>query len=369
MDYRFNEKRKTLSLGAYPAVSLKDARARRDEAREILAGGVDPGAKKKADKAVAKAAAKEASRTFAVVAGEWLATRQSGYAPSHVKKLNWIIGLFRDIAGKPISRIEPGDILSCIRPVEASGHIVTAHKMAQAAGQVCRFARRCGYCTFNAADGLTEALRPIKTRHYAAITEPVEIGHLLRAIDAYPGSFSVLYALKIEPYVFLRSTELRLARWNEIDLEAAIWTIPGTRNEAGGGMKMRQPHIVPLARQVVSLFRELRRFSDGGLCFPSAQNARQAITDMALLNALRRMGYTREQMTFHGFRAMFSTRINEKKSGMGIDADVIELQLAHAPKNAVRAAYNHAEYLPQRADMMQAWADYLGGLRTAGMNP
>ena len=369
MDYRFSGKRKTLSFGAYPAVSLKDARTKRDNAKELLAKDIDPGAHKKAAKAEAEAIAKEQSLTFAVVAQEWFETKKDVYAASNVKKKQWLIGLLNErIGNKPITELVPVDIISAIRPVEAAGHSVTAHKMAETAGQVCRFARTCGYIVFNPADGLKEVLKPILTKHYSTLTAPKAVGHLLRCIDEYQGSETVAYALKIMPYLALRSAELRGGRWSEIDLDNALWIVPASRREKtkdGGGMKMRVAHEVPLPTQVVTLFRELRLLTGNGeLCFPGRHSSSQCISDMALLNAIRRMGFGKDEMTIHGFRAMFSTILNEKKLDWGIDSDIIEAQLAHKEQNAVRGAYNHASYMEQRRAMLQKWADFLDGVRS-----
>lgn len=368
MDYRFAGKRKTLSFGAYPALSLKDARARRDNAKELLAKDIDPGAHKKAVKAEAEAVAREQALTFSVVAQEWFETKKDVYAASNIKKKQWLIDLLSErIGDKPITSLVPADVLAAIRPVEAAGHSVTAHKMAETAGQICRFARTCSYIVFNPADGLKEVLKPIQTKHYATMTDPAAVGHLLRAIDEYQGSETVAYALKILPYLALRSAELRGGRWSEIDLDNAIWIVPASRREKvkdGGGMKMRVAHEVPLPTQVVNLFRELHMLTgNGSLCFPGRHSSSQCISDMALLNAIRRMGFSKEEMTIHGFRAMFSTILNEKKLEWGFDADIIEAQLAHKEQNAVRGAYNHASYLAQRREMLQKWADYLDELR------
>jgi integrase len=206
------------------------------------------------------------------------------YAASNTKKKSWIIGLISaHIGNKPVSKLEPGDIMTAVRPVEAAGHNETAHKMVQTAGQICRYARRMGYSKFNPADGLVEDLRPIETKHYATITDPEGIGHLLRSIDEYSGSISVSYALKLLPYLFLRSMELRGARWTEIDLENAVLTVPAWRRESkkdGGGMKRRREHLVPLSRQVAALFSELKMFTGKGpLCFPSPQSSTTCISD------------------------------------------------------------------------------------------
>lgn len=368
MDYSFAGKRKTLSFGAYPTVSLKDARAKRDNAKELLAKDIDPSAQKKAAKAEAEAIAKEQAMTFAVVAQEWFATKKDVYAASNIKKKQWLIDLLNErIGNKPITALVPADVLAAIRPVETAGHSVTAHKMAETAGQVCRFARTCGYIVFNPADGLKEVLKPIQTKHYATLTDPAAVGHLLRSIDEYQGNVTMAYALKILPYLALRSAELRGGRWSEIDLDNALWIVPASRREKakdGGGMKMRVAHEVPLPTQVVNLFRELHMLTgNGGLCFPGRHSSSQCISDMALLNAIRRMGFGKEEMTIHGFRAMFSTILNEKKLEWGFDGDIIEAQLAHKEQNAVRGAYNHASYLDKRREMLQRWADFLDELR------
>ena len=368
MDYRYAGKRKTLSFGAYPAVSLKDARRKRDKAKELLANDIDPGAQKKAAKEEAEAAAREQALTFAVVAREWFATKQDSYAAANIKKKQWLISLLNERIGeKPISKLVPTDILGAIRPVEAAGHSVTAHKLAETAGQICRFARTCGYIVFNPADGLKEVLKPIQTKHYATITDPAAVGHLLRCIDEYQGGAVVGYALKILPYLALRSAELRGGRWSEIDLDKALWIVPAARRENakdGGGMKMRIAHAVPLPTQAVKLFRELHLLTGTGeLCFPGLHSASQCISDMALLNGIRRMGFSKEEMTIHGFRAMFSTILNEKKLEWGFDGDIIEAQLAHKEQNTVRDAYNHASYLDKRRELLQRWADYLDELR------
>lgn len=354
--YRFAGKEKLLSLGTYPAVGLKDARRRRDDARELLAQGVDPSAQRQAAKAEAVAVETAKGQTFEAVAREWYEKKRAAWTPGHQKKILLRLGnqLFPYLGNVPLADLEAADFLAAIQKAEARGAIETAHRLAQLCGQVTRYARISGIVKHDAAAGLTEALAPVQTRHYAAITDPAAIGRLLRDIDAYQGEPTICHALRILPYVFVRSGELRAATWEEIDLDAATWIIPA------GRMKMRRPHVVPLAPQVVKLFRSMLEFSGpAGLVFPSTFSATRCISDMGLLNALRRMGYGKETMTIHGFRGMASTLLNEQ----GYRPDVIEAQLAHGEKNAVRAAYNHAEYLPERRAMMEAWADYLDGLR------
>jgi integrase len=364
MNYRFAGKSYTLSFGGYPLITIKEARLRRDDAKRLLSRGINPGAAAKSAKAEAEAERRVEENTFDKVAGDWYQIKKESYRESHQRKITWVISLLsREIGKKPISKIDPNDILSVIRPIQDVGHRATAHKMAQVAGQICRYARRCGYTKYNPADGLTEALKPVKSKHYATIINPDGIGDLLRTIDSYPGFVSIRYALKILPYVFLRGSELRGAYWTEIDFEKALWIVPAERQDKNKtGMKMRRPHIVPLANQVVSMFNELNLITGTGkLCFPSPYSNGQCISDVGLINALRRMGYARGEMTIHGFRAMFSTVANEK----GINSDYIEAQLAHIEPNKVKAAYNHAQYLDQRRRMMQEWADHLDSLRSA----
>ena len=219
-----------------------------------------------------------------------------------------------------------------------------------------RYARLSGIVQADAASGLSEALTTRQVRHFATITEPGEVGTLLRAIDDYQGEPSTCHALRILPYVFVRSSELRCAAWDELDLDACLWVIPAER------MKMRRQHVVPLTRQVVELFQSMRQFSGGGrLVFPGLASRTRPLSDVGLLNALRRMGYARGEMTVHGFRSLASTLLNER----GYPPDWIEAQLAHAERNSVRNAYNRAQYLPERRRMMQEWADYLDSLRDA----
>ena len=357
MAYRFEGKQKTLSLGAYPAIGLKEAREARDNAKALLVRGIDPSAEKRRVKAAAETVAKIQATTFEVVGREWFEKKTPNLAPGYRKQLLSRLEnhLFPFIGDKPVAELEPAEILAAVRYTEERGAVEMAHKLVQLAGKICSYARLVGYATFNAAAGLGEALPPLPpAKHRAAIISPPEIGGLLRAIETYPGDLSIRYALKILPYVFVRSGELRCAEWGELDFDKAVWIIPA------GRMKMKRPHIVPLARQVVKLFEELRQWTgQGRLVFPSPFSASKPITDVGLLNALRRLGYGRDEMSIHGFRGMASTLLNEQ----GYRSDVIEAQLAHGERNAIRAAYNHAEYMEERRAMMQAWADYLDELR------
>jgi len=362
MAYRFNRKQKTLSFGAYPAVGLKDARQRREEAKELLAKGLDPGEQKKQAKAAAVEEARAQAITFEYVAREWHNKKTAHLTADYRKQIMSRLEnmLFPHIGNVPFAALEPADILRAVRPAEERGAIETAHKLVNLAGQVCRYARLVGYAKYDIAAGLTEALPSVQTKHMAAITDPEKIGQLQRAIDEYQGDVSISYAMRILPYVFVRSQEIRGAEWKEINFDAAEWIVPA------GRMKMRQPHVVPLARQVVSFFTAIREHSGTGrLVFPSPFSATRCISDMGLLNALRRMGYVKGEMTIHGFRGMASTLLNEQ----GYRADVIEAQLAHGERDVVRKAYNHAQYLPERRKMMQEWANYLDDLRAQAGHP
>lgn len=356
MAYRFEGKQKLLSFGAYPAVSLKDARHRRDDARESLAKGIDPGEEKnRPERPYSQKSGKNGTPlNLWRGSGSPSTSRRS---PKNTPK-NYVailkIRFSRPLAGNLSPKLEPADFLQIVQSSERLGHHETAHKLMRLCGQVTRYARITGRVKYDVAAGLTEALTPVQTTHFAAVTLPDDIGQLLRDIDAYVGYTSVVYCLKILPYVFTRPSELRLAHWNEFDFKNATWIIPASR------MKMRREHVVPLSKQVLVLLNELHAYTGNGkLLFPSVRALTTPISDAAPLAALRRMGYGKETMTLHGFRAMASTRLNE----LGFRADVIEAQLAHKEPDTVRLAYNRAEYMDERCLLMQAWADYLDGLR------
>ena len=357
MAYRFGGKQKTLSFGSYPAVGLKEARASREEAKALLADGIDPSEEKKRIKVATASAEREQAMTFESVGYEWFERKTGQLSDGYRKRVLARLenNLFPAMCRKPFSELEPSDLVEAVKPSEDDGKHETAHRLMQLAGQICRYARLMGYSRYDVSSGLNEALMPKpRVEHRAAITDPARIGTLLRDIEAYSGDISVMTALRIIPYVFIRSGELRNAEWSEIDLSAAEWVIPA------GRMKMHRPHVVPLARQVVKLFAEIREWSGSfRIVFPSPFSQSRCISDMALLNAIRRMGYGKDEMSVHGFRSMASTLLNER----GYRPDVIEAQLAHGERNNIRAAYNHAQYLPERRQMMQEWADYLDSLR------
>lgn len=351
LKYRIHGKEKLLAIGAYPDVSLKRAREKRDEARRLLADGIDPSAQRKAEKTAN-------ATTFEAIAREWLALQQKKLSASTYDKAIWIFEtlLFPFIGSQPIHRLTASDVLGAIRRIEARGKHETAHRAKQRCGQIFRYAVSTGRADRDPTADLRGALAPVVTTSRPAITEPTQIAQLLTAIDGYTGHVSTAYALKLAPLLFVRPGELRGARWEEFDLDGKepVWRIPAER------MKMRELHIVPLPSQAVALLKELRPWSSGSeYLFPSPLSLKRPISNNTVNTALRRLGYTSDQMCGHGFRAMASTCLNEQ----GWHPDVIELQLAHREQNKVRAAYNRAERMPDRKKMMQAWADYLDELR------
>jgi integrase len=346
--YKVRGRESMLGLGSYPATSLKAARARRTELRAALEAGRDPAVERRAERA-------SSSNTFEAIAREWLAKQP--FAPKTLKKAVWTFEdlLFPYIGSRPVSALTAPELLGVLRRLEQRGKHETAHRAKQRVGQIVRYAIATGRAERDPTGDLRGALAPIKVTNRAAITEPREVAQLLRAIHGYRGHPVVEAALQLAPLVFVRPGELRAAEWSEIDLEAREWRIAAHRT------KMRQPHLVPLSRQAVAILREVGPLTERGrYVFPSPRSVQRPLSDNAITAALRRMGYTGEQMSWHGFRAMASTLLNE----LGFPPDVIELQLAHQERNEVRAAYNRAQRVEERRKMMQTWADYLDGLRT-----
>lgn len=354
MSYRFEGKTKLLSFGKYPAVSLRDARTRRDEAKSLLAKDVDPSAAKKQQKQEREAIIRN---TFENFAREWHKARTAAYSETYAKAILYRLETYVfPIIGKiPMSRLEPMDILCVVKALDDKGHHETASRILQIIGQIFRYAIILGKVKQNPVTELRGALKPHKIVHRASVISPPKVGQLLRDIDNYEGYFPLVCALKLAPLVFTRHTELRAAEWKEFDLSKSEWRIPAER------MKMREAHIVPLSRQAVEVLEELKKYSgDGKYLFPSIRTDVRPISEATMLNALRRMGYEKHEMSVHGFRSLASTLLNER----GYNRDWIERQLAHSERNGVRAAYNYAEYLPERRRMMQEWADYLDRLRS-----
>jgi integrase len=351
-DYRFAGRRKTLSFGPLKDVTLAKARQRLADARAELADGRDPSVVRRAEHQRVKTAA---ANTFEVVAREWLA-KQIKLAPATVTKITWLFEgyLFPQIGRRPIGDVEAPELLGALQHIERRGRHETAHRTKQIAGQVFRYAIATGRATRDPSWDLRGALTPVKTTHHAAVTEPAAVGALLRAIEGFHGAFHVWQALRLAPLLFVRPGELRRAEWAEIDEAAKLWRIPAAK------MKAREPHLVPLSRQALELLRELRPLTGRDrYLFPSVRTKLRPMSDGTMNAALRRLGYGHNEMTAHGFRSLASTRLNE----MGFRADVIERQLAHADKDTTRAAYNRADYLTERVDMMQRWSDELDRLR------
>jgi len=349
LKYRISGREKLISLGAYPDVTLKRARDRRDAARKLIADAVDPSAQRQAERATLV-------ECFEDVANEWLELQSKSLAPETISILGARLrsALYPYLGNRPIAAITAQDVLAALKRIEARGRYETAHRVRALAGRVFRYAVATGRAQHDVAADLKDALAPVKTKNFASVTDPVRVGELMRAIHGYTGQPITALALRLAPLVFVRPGELRAAEWSEFDLANAEWRIPAER------MKMGDAHIVPLARQALDILRELEPFARGGrYLFPSLRTRDRPMSDNTINAALRRMGYTTEEQTGHGFRSMASTLLNEQ----GFPPDVIELQLAHTERNKVRAAYNKAKRLPERRKMMQAWADYLDGLR------
>jgi integrase len=355
--YRYAGKQMTLALGSYPIVSLANARNGRDAAKELLSEGIDPSAKRKREKAIAKISA---ATTFRAVADEWLAKLdREGRAAVTVKKKAWLISLVDlDLGSRPIGELTAPEVLAALRPIEARGCHETARRARATIGAVCRYAVSTGRSHSDPTQSLRGALTVPRVKHHAAVTDPQGIGGLLRAIDDYRGAPQVEAALKLLPLLFCRPGELRAAKWIDVNLDAAIWTIPAAQT------KMRRPHRIPLSKQALVILRPLRQITgDGKLLFPSVRSLQRCISENTLNASLRRIGYSNDEMTSHGFRSMAATRLNEMCRW---NPDVIERALAHQEANAVRRAYTSAiEYWPERVEMMQVWADYLDELKAA----
>ncbi len=345
--YTFGGQESMIALGTYPATSLKAARQKRAEMRTAIEAGRNPAAEKRALRT-------SNANTFEVVAREWLAKQP--FTPKTCAKARWTFEdlLFPFIGTRPVATLTAPELLEVFRRLERRGKIETAHRTKQRVGQVIRYAIATGRAERDPTADLRGALATVKVQNRAALTNPRDIAQLLRAIDGYRGHYSVESAFRLAPLVFVRPGELRAAEWTEVDLDAAEWRIAAHRT------KMRRQHIVPLANQAVTMLRDLHPLSGRGrYVFPSPRTFTRPLSDNAITSALRRIGYTGEQMSWHGFRAMASTMLNEK----GFPPDVIELQLAHEERNEVRAAYNRAQRLEERRTMMQSWADFLDELR------
>ena len=354
MNYRYADKRKTLALGVYPTVSLALARDRRDKAREQLAIGLDPSTAKRDEK---QAQAVMAANTFEIVARQWLAISSSKRAASTQANISkWLEkDVLPYIGALPIATMKPKDVLEVARRMEARGIHESAHRVVNICSQVFRYAVSIEAAARDVTTDLRGALIPVETTHFAAITKPKEVAGLLRAIHAYNGHPYGMAALRLSPLLFVRPGELRQAEWSEFDLEAAEWRIPSAK------MKMKVEHLVPLSTQAVAILRELIPFSGhGNYVFPSIRTGERSMSENTINAALRGMGYPKEVMTAHGFRATARTIMDEV---LGERVDLIEHHLAHLVKDPNGTAYNRTAHLPARRLMMQRWSDYLDKLR------
>ncbi|MCO4794286.1 MAG: tyrosine-type recombinase/integrase [Bacteriovoracaceae bacterium] len=349
--YRFAGKEKRLSLGVYPEISLKEARDRRDELRKQVANGLDPSYVRKAEKV-----SEAGLESFEHVAREWHSKFRSNWTEGHAARTLTRIekDVFPWLGKRNITEITAPELLQVLNRVEKRGAFETAHRINQICGQIFRYAIATSRAERDLSTDLKGALTPTRVKHHASITDLNQVGELLRAIDSYTGSSITALALRLSPLLFVRPGELRQAEWLEIDLIGKEWRIPAEK------MKMRELHIVPLSKQAISLLNELQPLTGKSkYLFPSIRTITRPMSNNTINASLRRLGYTKEQMTAHGFRSMASTILNEK----GWNRDVIERQLAHAERDSVRAAYNYADYIEERKKMMQYWADLLDELK------
>ena len=351
--YYFAGRDQCLSLGIFPGVNLKNARLRCLEIRNQLQSGLNPSELRK--EAKRKLTRKEES--FEAIAREWHEHLAARWTDSHGDRILSRLEsyVFPWIGTLRITQVTAIDILDCLRRLEHQNTCETARRVLQICGQILRYAILTGRAQSDVTQHLYRALMPRRSRHHASIRSPREVGALMRAIDGYDGRLLTKFALRLAPLLFVRPGELRHATWGEFDFEQREWRIPA------GRMKARQPHIVPLSRQALAILQELKALTGRNcLLFPGERSSERPMSDNTLNGALRRLGYSRDQITAHGFRAMASTLLNE----LGWNGDAIERQLAHGERKGSRAVYNYAQYLPERERIMQAWADYLDHLRS-----
>lgn len=356
--FRFDGKQKLVALGAYPAVSLADARAGRDANKALLAKGIDPAVQRKLDRGAARIAR---ANTFQIVGDELIEKfKVEGDDPSTIEKKKWLLGFINaDLGDRPVAEIKAPELLETLRKIERRGRYDTARRARSLAGRVFKFAIATGRATRDPTTDLAGALISPKVQHRAAITEPKAVGALLRAIDGFDGQPSTRAALQLAPLFFVRPGELRHAEWTEFNFDEGVWSIPSSK------MKMDRPHRVPLARQALTIIEDLREITGNSrYLFPQVRSWHRPISDGTLNAALRRLGYDKSEMTAHGFRSTATVRLNE--SGL-FSRDAIERQLAHQEEDETRKAYVHAaEFWQERVRMMKWWGDYLDELRGLG---
>ncbi len=360
--YRFRGREMQLAFGAFPDVSLADARDKRDAARKLVAAGVDPAEQRRAERKAEEAKEVEEKETFEFVAREWLENSAPKWTPGYVdltlKRMEH--HFFPHIGKRVIREIEPPELLEVIRRIEQCGKFHTAHRMLTVFGQVARYAIATGRASRDPSPDLRDALAPVKdTEHRAAIVDPAELGKLLRQLDGYDGSLIVRCALRLAPLLVVRPGELRGMEWSEINFETSTWIIPNWR------MKMRQAHVTPLSTQALVILRELYAVTGHTkYAFPSARSPERPMSDNAVLSALRRMEIPKETMSGHGFRAVFRTLADEV---LHERLDLIEHQLAHTVRDPLGTSYNRTQFLEERRLMMTRWSDYLDSLKAGGV--
>ena len=362
MGYRFGGKQKLLALGVYPAVSLLKARQRRDKARELLTDGIDPSVAKREEKHTKATAA---ANTFEAVAREFHKTKAAGWSEGHATK--WLrmneLYLFPHIGALPLASIKTPTLLAALRKVESKGILSTAQDLQAMAGQVFRYGIQTGRCESNPGGDLKGALKPHVAKHFSAILDPVEAGAMLRAIDAYTGQPATVAALKLSALFFQRPGNIRAMEWAWVNLDAKLLSIPAKEMKSSLHAKMNgKAHLVPLARQAVDVLKSIKPLTGHGkYVFPGARSSERPMSDGTINAALRRLDYGNDEHVAHGFRAMARTMMAERLSG--IPQDMVEAQLGHGKSGPLGSAYDRAEYMPQRQQMMQTWADYLDKLR------
>ena len=363
LDYAHASKRKTLALGVYPDVSLAEARQGRDKARKLLAQGTDPSAAKREDQ---QATATAAANTFEAVAREFHALKAGSWSEGHATK--WLrmneLYLFPHIGARPLSEIKAPALLAALRKVEKKGILSTAHDLQSMAGQVFRYGLQTGRCDGDPSAALKGALQTHIAKHFSAILDPVEAGAMLRAIDAYTGQPETVAALKLSALFFQRPGNIRAMEWAWVNFDTAMLTIPAKSMKSSKQEKTNgKAHTVPLARQALDVLQSIKRLTGHGrYVFPGARSSERPMSDGTINAALRRLDYGNDEHVAHGFRAMARTMMAERLTG--IPQDMVEAQLGHGKKGPLGSAYDRAEYLAQRHEMMQTWADYLDKLRT-----
>ncbi|MCC4233393.1 tyrosine-type recombinase/integrase [Sphingobium soli] len=354
LNYAYLGKQRTLSFGAWPDVGLADARERRDEARKLIAAGLDPSHEAKL--AEARAMLSE-ENSFKLVAEEWVAKQErEGMSEVTLSKIRWLLAkAYPRIGSRPVAKITPQEALAVLRSIEATGRYESARRMRSVLGRVFRYAIATTRAEMDPSRDLRGALTVPKAKHLAAITTPKGAGELMRAIEGYTGHAITLFGLRLSAHLFVRPGELRQAEWSEFDFDRSVWNIPEQK------MKMRRPHRVPLSTQVIALFEQLWELTGTGkYCFPSFRSPLRPMSENTVNAALRALGFSQEEMTAHGFRAMAATLLNETGK---FNPDAIERQLAHMETNAIRRAYTRGEYWDERVRMMQYWSDQLDEMR------